>query len=166
MTDLVTSTLALFLSLSTTILVEQMGDNRFAVREGASRSLSAVLQHDWGVVLLRAAEDATRHRDPEVARRAGTLVEEFLDIRPTAQTTVPWIDMLPEKIDDRQRILDEYLARARTEVGSHGPPEWHDYRLATVYFAQDRLRAGVPRSQLVFLLDEMADNEKRYLSRR
>lgn len=166
MPEQVLSLLLLLLSVHTAVRVEQMGDERFAVREAAFQSLLGQVRHDWGIVLLPVLEGACRHRDPEVARRARWAVEEFFNVRPTAWDAVPWIDMLPEKMEGRQAVMGYYLSRARSEVGTAGAPDWYDYRLATVHYVHDRLRAGTPRSQLVRLLDEMAANEERFLRRR
>lgn len=165
MIDLVLSTLTFLYSLQVTVLVEQMGDERFLIRDAACRSLVAMLRTDPGVCLLPLIEEAMRHRDREVAWRARWAVEEFYNVWPSSARRIPWLDMLPEKTFDRARILDEYLARARADVGTFGPPEWFDYRQATVYYLRDQLRAGVPRSQVIQLLDEMIVNENRYLSR-
>lgn len=165
MIDLFLSTLTFLFSLQVTVLVEQMGDERFFVRDAACRSLVAMLRSDQGLWLLPKIEEAMRHRDREIAWRARWAVEEFYNVWPSTARRIPWLDMLPEKTLDRARILDEYLARARAEVGTSGPPEWYEYRHATVYYLRDQLRAGVPRSQVIQLLDEMIVNENRYLAR-
>jgi hypothetical protein len=166
MPDAVLSTLALFLSLHVATLVERLGDERFEAREAASGALVRLLCLDQGVFWLPVVERAARHADPEVARRANLARDEFYNVGPSCGGRIPWLDMLPSGLPHRQQVLEHYLAVARAEVGPQPAPEWLDYRLATVYYVNDQLRAGVPRAQLVRLLDAMAANEQRFLLRR
>lgn len=154
------------LVVTTQFHIERMGDDRFLVREAASNALKEMVCQDCGILILPMLDQATRHGDPEIAKRAALVRSEFFNVRATSRPDMPWIDMLPSSMSDRHRLLSEYLFRAREEVGHHSSPDWYDYRLATVYLIHDQLRAGVPRSQVIDLLNQMVENQARYLSRR
>src|SRR5262245_8969966 len=54
-------------------LIEQLGDTKFQVREQATAELSRL-----GRAALKALKDAAaNHKDPEVRKRAGALVDEM-----------------------------------------------------------------------------------------
>jgi hypothetical protein len=156
----------LFLHLHTLVLIEQLGDGRFIVREAATQTLVEMVRQDGAFILLPLLEQALRHPDLEVARRAGFVHEEYFNVWPPFADRIPWLDMLPETSADRQAVLDRYLPRARAVLGPGGAPEWAEYRLATAYYLHDCMRAGLSRSQAIRLLDQMYVNEQRYLARR
>ncbi|HZT82718.1 MAG TPA: hypothetical protein VFA26_20985 [Gemmataceae bacterium] len=147
-------------------LIDQLGDEQFAVRARAQARLVRIAQSDRGHHFRPRLEAATRHLDPEVARRAAAVLEAFYDVRPTRYPVLPWIDMLPAGFADRQATIDCWLSRARGPAGWSYSPDWPDYRYATSLYARELLRKGMPRSEVRRLLDEMAAVEQDYRSRR
>ena len=143
-------------------LIEQMGDERFHAREAASAALVRLVRADDGHALLPRLHAATRHADPEVARRAECVVAEFYNLRPSRAPLVPWIDMLPAAVKDREALIREYCRRGHEAGCPANAPRWYNYRFATSLYVGDLLRAGTTRSKVQKLLDEMADAERQY----
>ncbi len=64
------------------------------------------------------------------------------------------------KTQDRARVVQEYLAvGSAVTKGAGGAPDWPQYRKATEYLARDLMRSGVPKAEVVALLDRMADGD-------
>jgi hypothetical protein len=147
-------------------LIQQLGDERYAVRAAAHAALQQVLLSDYGHLYRVRVEAATRHRDREVARRAELLVEDFYNIRPSRYPVLPWIDMLPPSREDRQAIIDRTLGSARVVNSWNQNTDWPDYRYATYLYASDLLRQGHSRKFVRQLLDEMAAQEREYRKKR
>lgn len=146
-------------------LIERLGDDRFAVRASAQTELARLLLSPQGHRYRPAVEAATHHPDLEVARRATAALLVFYDIRPTDYPVLPWIDMLPGRVGDRQAIIDRCLAVVRPPGSGWSGPDWPDYRQATAVYARELLRQGYPRHCVRRLLDEMVRQEQQYRDR-
>jgi hypothetical protein len=150
------------------LLVHSLGDEQFAIRQRASNFLAQRLEAPdlllW--LALPVLEEASKHADPEIGRRAQILLDDFYaNVGPTYYRAYPWIDMLPSSYPDRQRIVNDYLNHARALIGSHGG-EWPDYRYATQLFIQQSLRSGLSRHSAQTLLDAMVEQERFYRKQR
>jgi hypothetical protein len=143
-------------------LIEQLGDDQFLAREAANAALVRMVRSDEGYVLLLRLEAATRHRDPEIAVRAEGILAEFYNVRPAASVQVPWIDMLPQSVRNRDALIKQYRQLGHEAGCPCNAPRWYDYRYATSLYVRDMLRSGQPRSHVQKLLDEMATAEKTY----
>lgn len=146
----------------TAALIEQMGDERFHEREAATAALVRRIRADDGIAVLQRVQAATQHRDPEVSRRAEGIVAEFFNLRPSRSMQVPWIDMLPQTMKERDILIREYCRRSHEAGCPANAPRWYNYRYATSLYVGDLLKAGEPRSRIQKLLDEMAVAEEKY----
>ena len=144
------------------MLIAQLGHEEYAVREAATAALMHLVQTDEGHVLLPRLEAATHDVDAEMARRAEGVLAEFYNLRPSSYSLLPWIDMLPASLKDRENIIREYRQRGQGLVAVYDAPRWREYRFATALYVGDLLRAGKPRSQVRKMLDEMAVTERQY----
>jgi hypothetical protein len=145
------------------LLIEQLGAEEFAVREAATRALVHLVQSDGGHVLLPRLETATHYADVETARRAERVLAEFYNLRPSTYSLLPWIDMLPATVKDRDEIIRAYRQPGQPGgATTYDAPRWLEYRFATGMYISDLLRTGQPRSQVRKLLDEMAAAERQY----
>lgn len=152
-------------TLTLLLLVLSLGSPSWPEREKAHALLAA---H------LAAAEPALRwgeaSGEPEIRARCGVLLDQWAaalapKLRPAGYPWTPWIDGLPAGYAERTELIAYYLRMvdANFPEPMGGPPEWPRYRQATVYWLQDRLRAGVPLAELQALLEAMADYEKRWI---
>ncbi|HXG12290.1 MAG TPA: hypothetical protein VNK04_21220 [Gemmataceae bacterium] len=147
-------------------LLQQLGDERYAVRAAAHAGLERILLSDYGHLYRLHVEAATHCRDLEVARRAALLLEDFYTVRPSRYPVLPWIDMLPAHCPDRQSIIDRTLGGARSLGGLGQGADWPDYRFATYLYTSELLRQGRSRRSVRQLLDEMVTLECEYREKR
>ena len=147
---------------STTLLIAQLGNEEYAVREAATAALVRLVQSDEGHLLVPRLEAATHHRDVELARRAEGVLAEFYNLRPSSYSVLPWIDMLPASMKDRETIIRTYRQRGQASGAVYDAPRWREYRFATGLYVGDLLRTGKPRSQVRKMLDEMVVTERQY----
>jgi hypothetical protein len=142
--------------------IEQLGSERFAVREAASAMLVRMVRSDGGQALRTRLEAATHSSDPETARRAEGVLAEFYNVKPSSYSLFPWIDMLPATVHNREAIIEQYRQRCRGTSYAIDTPRWQDFRFATALYVEDLLRSGWPRSAVQNLLDDMAKAERQY----
>jgi hypothetical protein len=147
------------------VLIEQLGDDSYSVRAAAQIRIEQIITSDWGYLYLPHVEEACRHEDPEVARRARWAEEAYYSVCPSQYPAIPWLDMLPSDYPNRQELLDRYLRMAR-QRGFGYAQEWPEYRQATSCYVRDQMRAGWSRAHAVRLLDEMAVREIDWRTRR
>ena len=101
-----------------------------------------MVQSDGGHALLPRLEAAAQHRDPEIAWRAAGVIAAFYDLKPSSPAPLPWIDMLPATVKDREALIREYRERGHAAGCPSYAPRWEDYRYATSLYVGDLLRSG------------------------
>jgi len=148
------------------ILIKNLGHDRYKVRQAAQESLERLLLAPGGHRHREKVEQATRHPDCEIARRASMTLYAFYSVSPSNYAAIPWIDMLPDSFSDRKSIIDDYLSQARMEAGSSYASDWPEYRHATYLYVLTMLRQGYPRDQVVKMLNLMAEQEREYRAKR
>ena len=143
-------------------LIEKMGSEKFSVRQQAYIKLVKRIQRDDGRKLFPVLEKAMCHKNHEISYRAQLVIEQYYNVQPRCYPYIPWIDMLPEDIKDKQIIVRKYLEESPE-------PPWYclfnsypRYRYATMLYARDLLDKGMLRSEVVKLFDKMAEKEKEY----
>lgn len=146
------------LSLILLTLVEALGSEDFRTRERATN----VLVH-MDLLALPAITRASRHEDPEIRHRAKFLLDEVFSVKSTAGT-IPWIDMLPPEMPDRQKIIVDYLAAVRGSDSNFYAWEldWADYRTATCFYVHRLREEGRSKGEIRELLDKMEKREDSY----
>lgn len=135
-------------------LIQQLGSPQYQARERAFRLLQAEVHRQDVFEQLRGP-----FPDPEVDARAAQLREQYVRrIKPTNLPTLPWIDMLPPTGHPKaQQIVSEYLARS----GGHGrAPLWTGDQEATGMWVRDLVNQGVPRDQILAVLDAMGEVQR------
>jgi hypothetical protein len=148
------------------ILVENLGHDRYKVRQAAHTTLERALLSANGHRHREKLELAAKHSDCEIARRANMILDSFYSVTPSNYAAIPWIDMLPETLAERKTVIDDFLGQARMEAGSSYASDWPEYRHATYLYSRNMLRQGCPREQIVQMLDVMANQEKDYRAKR
>jgi hypothetical protein len=143
-------------------MIERLGDARYAVRVSAQRTLQEVLLSEYGHLYRPKIEEATRHPDLEIARRASAILASYYDLRPGGYPVLPWIDMLPQGQPERQWTIDQCLSRVRPPGTWGYGSDWPEYRLATGVLTQRLLGEGYPRHCVRQLLDDMVNQERQY----
>lgn len=142
-------------------LLRALGDDDYYTRESATLALEKlVLAEATAKTTLPAVRAATKDPDPEVARRAEGVIGVYLNVRPTNYPAMPWIDSLPLDYPDRQEIIGKYLAYGRDVCGCGRAPDWHEYRVATVYFIRDLMGEGLSRAEAIQLLDRLVEGDR------
>jgi hypothetical protein len=145
------------------VLIDQLGDERYAARIDAQRRLERILLFEPNPALReRVEEEAKRNPDLEIRRRAAFALETFYDLRPRAYPVLPWIDMLPQEYPERQGVIDGSLSQVRAPGSWSYQADWPDYRQATSVYARSLLRQGFPRHCVQEMLDDMVQRERRY----
>jgi hypothetical protein len=124
--------------------------------------LERLLLSEEGHLLRPRVEVATRHADLEIARRAAAALEAFYDLRPKGYPVMPWIDMLPTGLAERQAIIDACLNQVRPAGSWSYSADWPDYRQATACFVRGLLHSGYPRHCVRQLLEDMVQQERQY----
>src|SRR5438309_2257754 len=80
------------------VLVEQLGDGHYRVREEATLALEQSMRKAFPQL-----QRAVQYPDPEVACRARRLLEGyFARLLPSDYPRVPWIDQLPKTYPGRE----------------------------------------------------------------
>src|SRR5947209_3925744 len=110
-------------------LVPQLGSADFKTRTLAQHKLEKLLPVAGPLLVpIRG------HPDPEIAARAGILVDQWswqvaTTIKPSTWPYLPWIDSLPHGYPDRHALIAEYLHIVDTCVTDHpgGLPHWPRY---------------------------------------
>lgn len=142
------------LDLIAAVLVCGLGDDSFHAREAYS---AAAAQCEFAQLYLYAAR---WHRDIEIAKRAERLTADYergLETILRGGDRWPWLDMalhggdgpLPKPLPAMpladQNTLDRYLKLARDNTGHYASaPDYPDYREASMLYARDRFKNGVP----------------------
>jgi hypothetical protein len=144
------------------LLIDQLGDERYAVRVEAQRRLEHVLLSEPDPVLRQRVEEAKEHSDLEIRRRAANALEAYYDVRPRQYPVMPWIDMLPAESADRQGVIDGCLNQVRAPGSWSYHADWPDYRQATAVYSRQLLRQGYPRHCVQELIEDMVGRERRY----
>jgi hypothetical protein len=153
------------------VLLLQLGDPDFHKREQAHLALEALAP-----VTLQQLTWGAKHRDLEIARRCQIIVDRQYrriaplvarKIRPTSYPRVPWISELPQDWPQRFQIGDSYHQRAldHPQGPRPGPPDYNDYRFATVLMMEDLIciEKWTPE-KLTKLLDQMVIGEKQWIA--
>jgi hypothetical protein len=146
-------------TLTLLLLTLSLGSPSWPEREKAHALLAAHLSAAEPVLRWGAALG-----EPEVQARCGLLLDQWArgaGAHDEAQgyPWTPWIDSLPHGYPERAQIIAAYLVAVDCVTLKDtwdGAPTWPRYRLATVYWLQDRLRAGVALAELQALLETMA----------
>jgi hypothetical protein len=153
---------AFFGDARSNLLIEQLGHDEYPVREAAAAALLRAVQSDEAARILPRLEAAAASRDPEVAWRAKTIVTEYYNLKPSKYALLPWIDMLPATVKERENVIREYCRRGREAGCPYDAPRWHDYRYATALYVEDLLKKGQSRADVQKMLDTMAEAEHTY----
>lgn len=149
------------------VLITQLGAPSYRQRVRAMNRLEPIVP-----AVAPYLEAATQHRDPEIARRASSLLAHYYQsvadqlseqVRPAHWPRTPWLDMLPPDYPDRQVIVSFYLSAAQRKIGPHGPPEWDDYRLATRLYLRQLIMDRRRLDEVHLLLDRMAEQERQWI---
>lgn len=152
---------AAFLVLA--VLAASLEDDRFVVRQAASRGLETQpLVH-----MLFAARPMGF--GPESRSRQNAIWSTFREYRakhltdklfPTGRKVLPWIDSLPDDFPDGHLIY-EFVREVHLEVpaGTSNSPDFPTYRLATRKLIGALLRGGWEPDRVVELLDQMVEKE-------
>jgi hypothetical protein len=143
-------------------LIERLGDDRYEIRVQSQaqleQALLAVEGHRYLGLIEAAAEDA----DLEIARRARAVLDAYYSLDASDYPVLPWIDMLPLHLANRQVIIESCLIQVRTP-GSWGyGADWPEYRQATSVMTRRLLNEGYPRHCVRQLLDDMVNQERHY----
>lgn len=81
-------------------------------------------------------------------------------LKPRFYPVIPWIDQLPHDHPCRHEIISGYLGQVEA---TYRPNGWPSYRRATELYLRDLLLHGAAVDDLQKLLDQMAENEKKYI---
>ena len=137
------------------VLTTSLGDERFAVREAASKGIA-----ELGVLALLHLEVAVSSPDPEVRCRAERLLVKVRVGRMDAISVadLPWIDSLPGEYPERCQVVSVYLSLS----GSSADKDWHGYKQATAYWLRDQLVAGRTWGELEQVLVQMRERVRHY----
>jgi hypothetical protein len=134
-------------------LVEQLGSIQWYEREEAHLTLFRLAP-----ISLPAARRAALHSDPEVRRRAFSILEDAHLVGPCP---LPWVDSLDADYPDRNAIIQTWLVKARDSGWVHFEG-WPEYRQATVLWIQHlACEEKWPRQKIEALLARMVENERR-----
>jgi hypothetical protein len=152
--------------LEVVLLIQKMGDQHYLVRDEAHELLRNLLMSEEGERYRGLIESSTLHPDPEIARRCRQLTECFYIVEPSHYPATPWIDMLPPSVANRQEVIERYLQQARSGMNSWSGQDWPDYRRATHLYIRELLRQGYTRKQAQAVLNQMAEQEREYRSKR
>jgi hypothetical protein len=168
------------ITINPDVILEKLGHQTCKVREEATEILKRFLlqpldddQHQELILpvlclLERKAEffanpeDAENDYDLEKSRRIERVLHAYYDIQPTNYRLMPWVDMLPAEVQDRDAIVRVYRQKAQGGASFHSAPPWQDYRHAMALYAIDLLRLGEPRTRVQGLLDDTVAQERRY----
>ena len=138
------------------ILIALLGSPSFATREAATEALAAQYP------ALPHLQAAARSPDPEVAFRAGRLVERHRAVLADAwiarQGKLPWMDSMPRDSADITDLVSHYVELARPRVAvdnNHSGPDWPAYREATRLWLWARIVDGDSPEALVGVLAAM-----------
>lgn len=153
-------------SVLVVMLISQLGDSSFRVREAASVRLTNL--GPAALIPLQVAKIS--HDDPEVRSRARAILEdERASYRTTERCRTPMIDCLPEDYPDRQMIIQESLKAVRGDTTwdyDSDLGDWPSYRFATEYFIDRLIANGKSKKEIISLLDRMAVQETAFWKRR
>jgi hypothetical protein len=166
--------LPLVLALCVQAEIVRLGDDSFKTREQASQALQT-----WTPYATQQVRQACKSGDPEVARRAEVLLEAFArehaeffrarakSLRCAGFKLVPWIDSLPADYPDRHQIVLNYVTQAKDqqEIAIDLVHRFDEYRVATILFTIDLLKAGVSEEEILSLYSKMARQEVEWLKR-
>lgn len=145
-------------------LIALLGHDKFAVRESTQRLLEKV---PAAVMILSSAQ---RWDDQEINNRVGQILKHHEDERDRESRVVmesvflqlvelPWLDSLPLDWPKRKEVISYYFNRsfdgecvwaAVYSRGSYG-----SWRAATAIFFQDKIKAGMPKTEAADLLRKM-----------
>lgn len=147
------------------VLVNRLGDGRYAVRERASASLAGMMPQAESYL-----KDASSHPNKEIAVRSELLVSKYHreqaviwseKILPDKYARMPWIDKLPLDVPNRDGIMSWHLSKAyKVTAGYQG---WPAYRVATKLYVKDLIGSGRTKKEIVQLLNRMADVEIKWI---
>lgn len=141
-------------------LATQLGDDAWVVREKASAALAKMDERP--IKILRFYQISG---DAEVRRRANRIVEAYeRRVVFNENKKMPWIDHLPEHFPDRQEIINKYLLPYKESHRYDSEGHYQVFRDATADFILDYCKKGHLKKEIVELLEEMAENEKQWLS--
>jgi hypothetical protein len=141
----------------------------YRAREIAEARLGRALPLAPGV----AVAAAETHPDREVRERAGKVVRAWggappqgqaEQARPTTWPRMVWIDMMPANFPGRWEMVSELLAEARRQgTRDTGPPEWEDYRAATILLCERLYAEGWSEQRVTEFLNEMGQIEQQWI---
>lgn len=137
--------LSMFFPVEVTKVCDRLGDDRWLVREGASRSLERIGQRARPALLLYS-----RNSDPEVAARAREILAQD-DAKFLASLThpLPCIDCLCWNVEKKSYnpgsewapVVQAYLEICQTDTGV---ASFSRYRNATGFMLLDMRNGGMP----------------------
>lgn len=142
------------------LMILALGSPSFAARQAAS----AALESPAAYPALPQLQIAARSPDPEVAQRAGRLVERhratLADAWIARQGKLPWLDSLPRDSADITDLVSHYVELGRARVSAdnnHGGPDWPAYREATRLWLWGRIVDGTDPEALAGVLAAMRE---------
>jgi hypothetical protein len=145
-------------------LIERLGDDRYFVREVAQAQLEQDIISTKSYSIWSLIKAALDNEDPEIARRAKTILKSYYNVTLTNYSVNPWIDMMPLSYPGRQIMMESCLAEVRGNysTGWGYGNDWPEYRSATAIMVKRLLDQGYSRHCVRQLLDDMVENEIQY----
>ena len=156
-------------------IIKNLGSESFSVREDAYKLLGSKINNS-GIT-----EDVRRHMphdDPEVQFHLRRFLEDYWNIMPSNYYRLPFIDSLPMDYKGRSDIISDNLRKSNSLChdmpGFVSPPDnedgqlsdWPKYRAATRFWTTEMLDGGMPRQEIIKLLNTMAEREMRIYEHR
>ncbi len=141
-------------------LINLMDNDSYFVREKATKDmaklgLKATPQLEAIIEQNRVCYEAKRRCEVALNRIY------YKIIKPRNYDKLPWITGLPDDYPNRQDLIARYLS-----IGGDPADGWSGYRCATWFLARDWLRIyaryGIDETELLDLLDQMAESEKKW----
>jgi hypothetical protein len=154
--------------------IAQLGSPSYVTREQAAAKLRTA-----GMAVVPACEFwATAHPCSETRGRCKAIALAYFDVRPTGGGNLPWLADPIKEYAVRETEYQDYLDQAERQARAPAREMWQwlfwwnqpeeceegldmdfHWREATRLWAEDRLRAGVSREEVVRLLNRMAEIE-------
>lgn len=157
--DNVITTLCLLATVQGNALEPQvlrLGSEEFRERETAHRIIQKQLEVPWAEVTAKMLPRFST--DLETDCRVRVLTQKWTNAL-TDYGKYPWICALPKGYPDRERIVKEYLTKARETRGTIDGLDYFNHRYATYLYLRDLQAKGAWISQIHTIQREMVPNE-------